>query len=343
MRALICYESIFGNTRQIAEAIGDGLRGVCDVEVVEVGQADRTANDVDLLVVGGPTHTWSMSRDATRRGAREQAAQAHKVPVSTGLGVREWLEALQPAAHGRMAAAFDTAMRPNAWFPHGSAARAAAQRLEHRNYGLLAEPEQFFVAAVDGPLEAGELERARAWGIRLAARARDGAMVAPRHRPRPGQRVVTIVGSLFGLFATLLHDVWRPWTGGAVTAEWAAVIAAVSVGCFCNAVGNALLLATRSPLLLRVVACVVAATNLVSAVIVRRVYPFDFSAVGMSGADLVLRPILLLVVIGSAIALIVQAVRLILQLVRRGPSPPPRSSSMAAAPPIRRGSHGSVH
>jgi menaquinone-dependent protoporphyrinogen IX oxidase len=109
MRALICYESIFGNTRQIAEAIGEGLRGGCDVEVVEVGQASHATDDVDLLVVGGPTHAWSMSRDATRRGAREQAVKSHKHPVSNGVGLREWLQALRPAPRGNMAAAFDTA------------------------------------------------------------------------------------------------------------------------------------------------------------------------------------------------------------------------------------------
>jgi hypothetical protein len=92
MKALVVFESIFGNTQHIAEAIAEGLRG--EVEVVEVGKARAEIAGVDLLVVGGPTHAWGMSRAMTRSGARDQAAKAGTKPVSEGEGVRDWLARL---------------------------------------------------------------------------------------------------------------------------------------------------------------------------------------------------------------------------------------------------------
>jgi len=71
MRAVIVYESMFGNTRRIAESIADGLAWE-DVEVIGVTHAGQEAlGGTDLLVVGGPTHAWSMSRPSTRKGAPE--------------------------------------------------------------------------------------------------------------------------------------------------------------------------------------------------------------------------------------------------------------------------------
>ena len=75
MQAFVVYESMFGNTRAIAHAIGAGLADAFDVAVVPVAQADATRiRDADLIVVGGPTHVHSMSRASTRKGAAKQAA-----------------------------------------------------------------------------------------------------------------------------------------------------------------------------------------------------------------------------------------------------------------------------
>ena len=68
MRALVVYESMFGNTQAIAQAIGDGIEASMHADVVEVGAApDMVPRDVTLLVVGGPTHAFSMSWPSTRR------------------------------------------------------------------------------------------------------------------------------------------------------------------------------------------------------------------------------------------------------------------------------------
>lgn len=168
MKALVVYESIFGNTRDVAQAIAAGLElSELEVELREVGQAPQPHDDVDLLVVGGPIHAWSMTRAATRQGAREEAREAHLEPVSAGRGVREWLAELAPTHRPALAAAFDTAVQTT-WFPTGSAARGEEKALRHAGYRIVAGPEHFYVKESHGPLVDGELERARSWGTKLA-------------------------------------------------------------------------------------------------------------------------------------------------------------------------------
>ncbi len=165
MRALVIYESMFGNTRSVAQAIGDGLseHGVT-VEVCEVGVAPAVPDEaVGLLVVGGPTHAFGLSRAATRASAAEQAGGT---VVSQHIGLREWLEAM-PGERPGMAAAFDTHVDKR--IP-GSAARAADRRLRRLGYRIAVRSTSFHVADVEGPLLPGELGRAREWGAALAAR-----------------------------------------------------------------------------------------------------------------------------------------------------------------------------
>lgn len=171
MKARVVYESILGNTRQVAEAIGQGLAGRFEVEVVEVGQAASEAGGADLLVVGGPTHVWSMTRPSTRKAGRAQAEEQHIKPASTGIGVREWLSALPPASGTTSVAAFDTAAGSFGIVGGGSAARKEATVLTRKGYRLIAEPEQFLITMTEDKrtvLKDGELDRARQWGERLA-------------------------------------------------------------------------------------------------------------------------------------------------------------------------------
>ena len=77
MRVTIVFESSYGNTRQIAEAIADGMRAVHDVRVVPVGTATRElVADADLVVVGGPTHAHGMSRPDSRAAAVAAAGRS---------------------------------------------------------------------------------------------------------------------------------------------------------------------------------------------------------------------------------------------------------------------------
>lgn len=80
MKALVVYESIYGNTQAIAAAIGAGLRtrAGAEVELVEVGSAPD-AEPYDLVAVGGPIHAWGMgeSRELARAGYRLLADPEH--------------------------------------------------------------------------------------------------------------------------------------------------------------------------------------------------------------------------------------------------------------------------
>jgi hypothetical protein len=167
MRALVVYESMFGNNRAIAEAIADGLVAAgAEVEVTEVNAApDALPSPLDLLVVGGPNHAFGMSRPATR----EQAAQETEEPlVSQGIGLREWLEALPAAAGVTPFAAFDTRVDKKALRIVDRTAGMIAKRLRKRGLRELTDLESYFVADMTGPLVEGEVERARAWGRELA-------------------------------------------------------------------------------------------------------------------------------------------------------------------------------
>jgi len=75
MRALVVYESIFGNTRSVALAIADGLGKVLDVEAVEVSEAPPALpSDLDILVIGGPTHAHGLTSPKSRASGAERAA-----------------------------------------------------------------------------------------------------------------------------------------------------------------------------------------------------------------------------------------------------------------------------
>ncbi len=165
MRAVVLYESMFGNTRDVATAIAEGLGTEVDVEVVEVSQApSNVTSNVDLLVLGGPTHALGMSRDSTRTSAIDKAGDGL---VSPGIGLREWLAAVQMPPSTAVAV-FDTRVdKPRV---PGSAAASAHRKLRRLGARPVAPAENFFVEDMTGPLLVGELDRARRWGEQLAAK-----------------------------------------------------------------------------------------------------------------------------------------------------------------------------
>lgn len=165
-RALVVYESIFGNTRKIAEAIAAGLEPGYEVTLVEAA-ANPSPEGASLIVVGGPIHAFGMTRPSTRENAEREAEKLGLKDVHARPGVREWLEHLQPAASQVDAVAFDTAVKVG-WFVIGSAARGEASLLASKGYSMAGRPQHFFVKDMDGPLMPGELERARAWGQGVA-------------------------------------------------------------------------------------------------------------------------------------------------------------------------------
>ncbi|MCW2760160.1 MAG: hypothetical protein JWR85_361 [Marmoricola sp.] len=167
MRALLVYESMFGNTEEIALAVAEGVGKEMEVVVREVSEAPSPGSPpVDLIVVGGPTHAFSLSRPSTRADAVKQGA----TPGKEGTGLRDWLTHLDDGPHVEKVACFDTRVAKARRLP-GSAARKAVRLALGHGYAS-AGSESFWVEGTTGPLLPGELDRARDWGQRLASESR---------------------------------------------------------------------------------------------------------------------------------------------------------------------------
>lgn len=170
MRIVVVYESSYGNTHLIANAIGEGMPANFQVDVVPVGGASQElVEGADLIVVGGPTHVHGMSRDRTRKAAviaaHEPASQLTLDPDAEGPGLRTWFESVRPAKAN--AAAFDTRVDAPALIT-GQASKGISRQLRRHGFREIAEPMSFLVTK-DSRLAADQQARAREWGSRLAS------------------------------------------------------------------------------------------------------------------------------------------------------------------------------
>lgn len=160
MKTLVIYESMFGNTQKIARAIASGLSEASEVEIIDVSDAPPTLPaGTDLLIVGGPTHAFSMSRSSTRQDAADRGGAYTDVPE----GIREWLA--HQDGGGTRFIAFDT--RVDMPLVPGAASRAASRSANKHGFHVL-PPQSFVVEGYTGPLRNGELERAAEWGRHTA-------------------------------------------------------------------------------------------------------------------------------------------------------------------------------
>lgn len=158
MKALVVYDSAFGNTQKIAEAIGAAL---IEAEVRHAAQVKpEDLSGLECLVVGSPTQKMNF----------------------TG-GMRDFLACIPPnGLAGIRVAAFDTRisnedMRASVRSPvtrfmvkvflHRFAAGPIAGALKKKGGVEVIDPEGFFVSDTKGPLKAGELERATAWAQQI--------------------------------------------------------------------------------------------------------------------------------------------------------------------------------
>ena len=169
MRVVVVYESMFGNTHVVADHVGAGLREQHDTLVVPIREAlELPIDDVDLVVVGAPTHAHGLTSAASRRSARDTAADDDTLDLdgaAAGPGVREWLKHIEGG--NRLAAAFDTRIDAPAAFT-GRAAKGIARRLRTHGFRLMTEPESFLVDKQHHLIH-GEAARATAWGGQLAS------------------------------------------------------------------------------------------------------------------------------------------------------------------------------
>ncbi len=158
MKWLIIYDSAYGNTAQIAQAIGDGLRDAAsapdDVKVVHVGAVTpEHLAELAVLIVGSPT-----------QGFRPTGP------------IKDFLKQLPKGSLNAVrVAAFDTRFTEKEIHSHGFvlskladtfgyAAKPIAESLQQKGGHLVVPPEGFFVSGKEGPLLAGEAERAAEWG-----------------------------------------------------------------------------------------------------------------------------------------------------------------------------------
>jgi flavodoxin len=148
MNSLVVYESKFGNTQTVAEAIakGLGLHGLARIVEVDDPYA-LTLDAVDLLVIGGPTQAHGMSP-----------------------AMRAYLSALIPKAPtGTRAAVFDTRLK-GPGFLWGSAAKAIAVAFRHAGFVVVTPPESFLVEGMKEPqLVDGEQARAEEWATTIGS------------------------------------------------------------------------------------------------------------------------------------------------------------------------------
>ena len=142
MKILIIYDSVYGNTEQIARAIATALNDSGKVEILDAREIDnRNLKNVDLLIIGAPTQGGRPTppiHDFLDKIYRQDIKQ-------TGL------------------AAFDTRLTAKWVKIFGYAADKIADNLKHKGGNLIASPEGFFVKGGKGPLIEGELERAASW------------------------------------------------------------------------------------------------------------------------------------------------------------------------------------
>lgn len=179
MRALVVYESMYGNTHAIAISIAAGLGASHEVTLAPVTRATpELVAAANVVIAGGPTHMHGMSTAASRRMASEAVAREGSGlamdPDSHGPGIRGWLSGM--GARRGLAAAFDTRLDGVPMLT-GRASRGIARLLKAHGYRLLADPESFLVSK-EGTLLEGEEARACAWGALIGEEARSASAMA---------------------------------------------------------------------------------------------------------------------------------------------------------------------
>jgi flavodoxin len=159
MKALVVYDSVFGNTEKVAQAMGEALEAQAEVSVCRVGSVEPDQlTGLDVLIVGSPTRAFSPTP-----------------------AIKSWLNKLAAnSLQGIQVAAFDTRMDVQAVGVailtfmvkiFGYAAKPIGNRLAKKGGDLHLAPEGFIVKDSEGPLQEGELERAADWALQILAKS----------------------------------------------------------------------------------------------------------------------------------------------------------------------------
>lgn len=161
MKAVVVYESLWGNTAAIARAIAEGIGAQTPALCTDEADASALA-DVDLIVAGAPLLGFSLPTDKMRAGIRANPGRAPAPPDVSHPSLRAWLTALPKS--NRRYAAFETRLR----LSPGSATGEIEKAFAAAGYQRADEARRFLVKGKFGPLKDGELEKAQLWGAELA-------------------------------------------------------------------------------------------------------------------------------------------------------------------------------
>jgi flavorubredoxin len=161
MKAIVVYESLWGNTAAIARAIAEGIgAGAQALSTAEAATA--LIAEAGLIVAGAPLLGFSLPSETMRQSIRSNPTRPpEKLSTPT---MRSWLAKLPAAPGNARYAAFETRL----WWSPGSSTKTIGQELERAGYREAAKAMRFIVTGTYGPLKPGELDRARAWGAELA-------------------------------------------------------------------------------------------------------------------------------------------------------------------------------
>lgn len=160
MKALVVYESLWGNTAAIAREVAAGIGPEVEALTTEAATPQKVA-EADLIVAGAPVLAFHLPDDRIRASIARDEAGAPTPPDLAHPSLRSWLGSLAP--RDGSVAAFETRIW---WSPRG--ATGDIERLfEAAGYRPIAKAQKFVVKDKYGPLREGELERARQWGETL--------------------------------------------------------------------------------------------------------------------------------------------------------------------------------
>jgi flavodoxin len=162
MNTLVVYDSQYGNTERIAQVIADTLRAFGQAQAIRVDRAHPISLEgVDLLILGCPTQGFQPT----------PAMQSFFGNTSQQL-------------RGLAIACFDTRFR--GFLRKYSAALWMGRQLRKVGIEPLIPPESFLVKAMkkEGPLEAGEVERADSWALFIHQQYEKQAVHLAAHAPR---------------------------------------------------------------------------------------------------------------------------------------------------------------
>jgi len=164
MKAIVVYESLWGNTAAIARAVAEGLGP--DSRALTTDEATGPAlTEADVIVAGAPVIGFSLANDKARDNIAKSEIGAPTPPDTSHPSMRAWLAEL-PAGH-KPVATFETRI----WWSLRGATGTMERGFRKAGYRTIAKGEKFIVEGKYGPLREGEVDRAREWGQELALAA----------------------------------------------------------------------------------------------------------------------------------------------------------------------------